>query len=738
MAARKRRSARQGLAKKLKAEPVRLAVALKKGDFEIDREAGTIFGLSVITRGPALGHDLDIDDVMIGQVADAINDPKHGVKSHLKHHVFEDGVNALLGKFVNGRVDGDKARADFTFGRYADKLPGYGDARTYLLDVAEEDPDAIGLSIFYDPAPDEERTDGEDRSLPPAARLKKLLAVDWVDDPAANEDGLLSEKRPGEAVSPEPPKLEDSLMNPNVRAYLVGLGLKAEATDEEALAFQEKLTPDQKAAVAALQADPPADPPVKPPTEPPPTPPTDPAELARKAAGEALAADGQRRKAIRALGVQHGLGAETVQTMCDDLVSLEDAQKKALAHLAETRRPVITVGADLNRDTLRGGMCDAVLRRANVTLYDEDPRTGLARRDAQGQPKRREAHERAEELSALPLVDLARHFLAAAGVPDAFTLGRARVAALALSRRELARAYGSTIAMAQSTSDFDHALADALGKSLRAAYMEAPSTWQIWVRRATAPDFKEIKRIAISEAPGLLARPEGAEIKYAALAEERETYALGEYAKGLVFTRQAMINDDIGFFNRIPQLQASAAVRLEDDVVYAILIANAALNDGIALFELATHGNLRANVLAAAGLNQMRTDMRTQTGQQGAILNITPRFLIVPAALESTALTLMTSEADPAATMGHAKNIWKGTLTPVVEPRLDATSATEWYAAADPNQIDTLELAFLESEQVPQLKEETQFDTDDRKYAVRHTIAAKAIDYRGLWCSTGA
>jgi len=528
-------------------------------------------------------------------------------------------------------------------------------------------------------------------------------------------------------------------MNPNVRAYLVGLGLKNDATDKEALAFLESLTEGQQAAAKRLGEDAEPEPEPEPDADDADPPPDEkPEDLARKIAGETLVAERTRIKAIRALGVQHGLDAARVQAMCDDGVSLAEARTTALAHLAETRRPVITVGADLNRDTLRGGMCDAVLRRANVTLYDEDPRTGLARRDAQGQPKRREAHERAEELSALPLVDLARHFLAAAGVPDAFTLGRARVAALALSRRELARAYGSTIAMAQSTSDFDHALADALGKSLRAAYMEAPSTWQIWVRRATAPDFKEIKRIAISEAPGLLARPEGAEIKYAALAEERETYALGEYAKGLVFTRQAMINDDIGFFNRIPQLQASAAVRLEDDVVYAILIANAALNDGIALFELATHGNLRANVLAAAGLNQMRTDMRTQTGQQGAILNITPRFLIVPAALESTALTLMTSEADPAATMGHAKNIWKGTLTPVVEPRLDATSATEWYAAADPNQIDTLELAFLESEQVPQLKEETQFDTDDRKYAVRHTIAAKAIDYRGLWCSTGA
>ena len=82
--------------------------------------------------------------------------------------------------------------------------------------------------------------------------------------------------------------------------------------------------------------------------------------------------------------------------------------------------------------------------------------------------------------------------------------------------------------------------------------------------------------------------------------------------------------------------------------------------------------------------------------------------------------------------MGHVDNIWKGRLIPVIEPRLDANSVLLWYMVADYNQIDTIELAFLESEQVPQLKQETEFDTGDIKYAIVHTCAAKAIDHRGM------
>jgi hypothetical protein len=74
----------------------------------------------------------------------------------------------------------------------------------------------------------------------------------------------------------------------------------------------------------------------------------------------------------------------------------------------------------------------------------------------------------------------------------------------------------------------------------------------------------------------------------------------------------------------------------------------------------------------------------------------------------------------------------------IVEPLLDIASATQWYLAADPNQIDTVEYAGLEGFEGPQIDSEVGFETDGVSYRVRHFFAAKAIDHRGLHRAAGA
>jgi len=56
-------------------------------------------------------------------------------------------------------------------------------------------------------------------------------------------------------------------------------------------------------------------------------------------------------------------------------------------------------------------------------------------------------------------------------------------------------------------------------------------------------------------------------------------------------TREAMVNDDLGLFERIPTFFGNAAAAMESDVVYDILVGNPVLPDGNALFSTA-HGNL--------------------------------------------------------------------------------------------------------------------------------------------------
>jgi len=340
----------------------------------------------------------------------------------------------------------------------------------------------------------------------------------------------------------------------------------------------------------------------------------------------------------------------------------------------------------------------------------------------------------------MSLIEMGKFHLGAMGVSNAAQLSRTEVARLMMSRHYLADRYPTVIGLTMSTSDFANILANTMRKTLRQAYEEVPQTWEKWARRTTNPDFKTITRLALSESPDLSVRKEGSEIKFVTLGDAKEIYALAEHASGIQFTRKAIINDDLDAFGRVPRLQGDAAGRLPDDVAYAILTANAALADGVALFHTATHANLAAAgaALSVTTLGAARAAMKKQKGPKSAgRLNLSAKHLIVPAAIETVAEQLIGSIVDP--TKSNATpNPFANKLDVIATPQLDDNSATAWYLAAEHNRIDTVEVCFLEGEETPVLSQTTDFDTDSVKFKVVFVVAAKAIDFRGLYKNDGA
>lgn len=172
----------------------------------ISRDTDEILGVSVVTRGEALGHGLWLDADFIKQVVKAGNSAKSGVKARFAHPGLSgDGLGKFLGRAGNFRQEGDKAFADIAFSRSAHNTPD-GDLAGYIMDLAEDDPEALGVSIVFSQdllkqseftekhtkkgrfeSPDEDNV-----GQYPHARLSKLYAADFVDDPAANPDGLFS------------------------------------------------------------------------------------------------------------------------------------------------------------------------------------------------------------------------------------------------------------------------------------------------------------------------------------------------------------------------------------------------------------------------------------------------------------------------------------------------------------------------------------------------------------------
>ena len=175
-------------------------IELKDGAPQVDRESGVIYGYSVITKGPALGHNLDIDDTTMEQVVELGNAAKMGIKSRFDHpNASNTSMGTFLGRTKNFRKAGDRVLGDLYLSQSAKEAP-QGDLYTYVLGLAERDPQAFGASIVFEGTsefPLEEdgtrKKDAKGKPLPALARVEKLLASDVVDEPAANPGGMFSE-----------------------------------------------------------------------------------------------------------------------------------------------------------------------------------------------------------------------------------------------------------------------------------------------------------------------------------------------------------------------------------------------------------------------------------------------------------------------------------------------------------------------------------------------------------------
>ncbi|MEM1205105.1 MAG: hypothetical protein AAGN66_17880 [Acidobacteriota bacterium] len=186
----------------------------------VDREgglygAGIIPQVSLITCGEALGHYKWIDETFVQQVHDAVlaaGDEGVGVKSRFTHPgMSSDGLGKTVGRARDPQIsdDGRQVYADLHILESAHRAPD-GNLASYVMDLAEEDPETFAISIVFDrdvlaeeefklanskaPAPGEspffESPDPDNVEHYDHVRLASLHAADFVDEPAANPGGL--------------------------------------------------------------------------------------------------------------------------------------------------------------------------------------------------------------------------------------------------------------------------------------------------------------------------------------------------------------------------------------------------------------------------------------------------------------------------------------------------------------------------------------------------------------------
>ncbi len=394
--------------------------------------------------------------------------------------------------------------------------------------------------------------------------------------------------------------------------------------------------------------------------------------------------------------VKRGVTVDESRRLILDQVAARSDETRTFPHVS------IPLGGRDERVTRRDAVANALLHRYSPTLFQLD--------------------DSARQYRGMSLLELARESLTNAGV-NTRGLSRDEVATRSL----------------HSTSDFPEILSAVTNKTLRQAYETYPRTFMLFCRQVLATDFKAMNRVQLGEAPQLLEVGESGEFKRGTLGESKESYKVKTYGRVVAITRQTLINDDLDAFTRIPAMYGNSIAQLESDVVWGIITANPAMADGNALFHT-THKNLAGTgtALAVDAVGAARAAMALQTGfDKKTVLNIRPAFLIVPAALELKAEQLVAQNLVPADSTKVVPQSIR-TLSPISEPRLDAASPTAWYLAASPNQIDTIEYAYLEGQQGAYIETRNGFDVDGVEIKCRLDFGAKAIDWRGLYKNPGA
>ncbi len=308
--------------------------------------------------------------------------------------------------------------------------------------------------------------------------------------------------------------------------------------------------------------------------------------------------------------------------------------------------------------------------------------------------------------------------------------GLAALCLRATGQDTIGKSRASIVHGAMTTSDFPELLSTAGNKSLVNRFESLTLEHRQICDSGDLVDFKPAKVINTSFLPGLERKHEAGEITFGSITEGAETYKLATYARGLLLTREAMINDDLGAFDGLIRAAANSAARLERDLVFGVLTANANMADGVALFHN-TRGNLDSSAAAidATGLSKARVLMRKQRDSSGGYVMTAPKFIVCPVALESDAEALISALSyRPDSDTEIANPQWIRGLLPVSDPRLDAA---DWYLLSDPNVAAAIRLGYLNGVQNPAMEQDVDFDKDVLKFKIRFDVACAAVGYAG-------
>ncbi|MEP9372611.1 hypothetical protein [Mesorhizobium sp. KR1-2] len=288
---------------------------------------------------------------------------------------------------------------------------------------------------------------------------------------------------------------------------------------------------------------------------------------------------------------------------------------------------------------------------------------------------------------------------------------------------------------ALDSTSFSEVLGDSITRRMIADYRTA-TEFDIWRELTGAPvpinDFRTQERTRFGGYGDLpIVAQRGSYDPLTSPEDEAASYAVAKRGGTETVTLEMIKNDDVGAIQRIPTRLSRAAKRTLSKFVLDFIRQNPTVYDGKKLFH-ADHGNLHTDALSAAAYAAARLAMVKQQefGTADAI-GVGPKYLWVPPELEEAAYNIFQ----------RATNLDKTfvqTLVPTIVPVWYWTDGNDWAISADPLDIPTVEIGFLDGNEEPELFVQDSptvgsfFTNDEITYKIRHIYGGAAVDFRGV------
>jgi len=304
------------------------------------------------------------------------------------------------------------------------------------------------------------------------------------------------------------------------------------------------------------------------------------------------------------------------------------------------------------------------------------------------------------------------------------------------------------MARAFSGGELSEAIGAAANSVFLSGYEAQPDSTEGWVAEVPARDFKPFDVFGLKTGARLRPIPRGGTARHAAVGVKAEAVKITRFGRVYTIDEQDLLDsgDSVAAWLRPLEELGRAARRVKGDLVYSLILENPTLAaDNLALFEAGTHGNLGTAALGTAGLGAAVAAIagQTLTDERGQRihLNLRPKALVVPPALWETAreteAKLWIGDGAELAIRTESRLGPAGLADPVTN-HVRTGSDTNWLLVAGPGDAPSVVVSYLNGQSNPRIRRaELNRGQWGIGWDIAHDVAAAAVDYRGVYWSSG-